>query len=333
MDACSAYRFRSFWPGCPAAPQTASSRLSNAENENRKIRSGFLDAPVPRMLGEWGPRKGRHCRHCIATRFLSHFSQRARIPAGCAAPLGGPRLLASPAVPGGQGRGLLPTAVGPSRRRTGPRRPWPARCNHGVAVRVRIAAPLGQLRARVPPEPACGGLIAAQTASLPGSLMPTAEWAESRGRPSWLPAICPKGRFVRINGRRGRQTAKSWHRARPGGDVQARGRSHASRHSMSLKTPLYSGRMRGRTMTAKVARASTCPAAVLTALRFVPIGMSTARVPCGTGAGSVGPASHTGDLAALESAIYGYKKEIGREVGPYDLCCVGGAAVQLFSSS
>ena len=103
--------------------------------------------------------------------------------------------------------------------------------------------------------------------------------------------------------------------------------------SMSLKTPLYSGRMRGRTMTAKVARASTCPAAVLTALRFVPIGMSTARVPCGTGAGSVGPASHTGDLAALESAIYGYKKELGREVGPYDLCCVGGAAVQLFSSS
>lgn len=80
LDARSAYRFRSFWPGCPPAPQTASSRLSNAENENREIRSSFLGAPVPRMLGEWGPRKGRQCRHCITTRFLSHFSQRARIP-------------------------------------------------------------------------------------------------------------------------------------------------------------------------------------------------------------------------------------------------------------
>lgn len=111
-----------------------------------------------------------------------------------------------------------------------------------------------------------------------------------------------------------------------------RGQISRFQASMSLKAPLYSVRKRGRTLTAKVARASTRPVAVLTALRFVPIGMSTARVLYGTGAGSAGPASHTGDLAALESAIYGYKKEIYCEVGPYDLYCVGDAVVPLFSS-
>ena len=66
-------------------------------------------------------------------------------------------------------------------------------------------------------------------------------------------------------------------------------------------------------MTAKVVKATTCIAAVLTVLLFVPIGMSTAQVPGGTSAGSSGPVSHTGDLAALESAIYDYKRELDGE--------------------
>ncbi len=91
------------------------------------------------------------------------------------------------------------------------------------------------------------------------------------------------------------------------------GRSHASRHSISFKTPLYNERMHGRAMTAKAAKAATCMAAVLTVLLFVPIGMSTAQVPGGTTAGPVGPVSHTGDLAALESAIHDYKRELDGE--------------------
>lgn len=85
-------------------------------------------------------------------------------------------------------------------------------------------------------------------------------------------------------------------------------------------------------MTTKVARAATCPTATLTALQFASIGMSTVRVPCGASAGSAGPVTHTGGLAASESAICDYKKELDGEVGPYNLYCAGDAVAPLFFS-
>ena len=238
-----------------------------------------------------------------------------------------------PPVPAGQGRGLLPTAFGPSRRRPGPRRPWPVRARPRRS-RTRQDRHPAQVAAR--PGPARAGLWLPYRS--PDRVAAGIADANCRvgGKPGTaVVAAChmSQGPFRPRQRQAGASNRQVMAQGTPRRGCAGGGRSHASRHAMPLKTPLYSGCMQGRTMTAKVARASMCPAAVLTALRFVPIGMSTARVPCGTGGGSAGPASHTGDLTALESTIYGYKKELGREVGPDDHCCVGGAAVQLFSSS
>lgn len=71
---------------------------------------------------------------------------------------------------------------------------------------------------------------------------------------------------------------------------------------------------------------------MLTALQFAPIGMPAAQAPRGASAGSAGPVTHTGGLAASESAICDYKKVLDGKVGPYDLHCAGDAAVPLFFS-
>ena len=67
-----------------------------------------------------------------------------------------------------------------------------------------------------------------------------------------------------------------------------------------------------------MATRNTKTAACLTAvfvLLLVPMGMAAAQqVPGGANAGPAGPVSHTGDLAALESAIHAYKNELEAEV-------------------
>ena len=67
-------------------------------------------------------------------------------------------------------------------------------------------------------------------------------------------------------------------------------------------------------MTAESTRAVACIAAVSALLLLVPMCTAVAQqAPGGTSAGSAGPVGHTGDLAALESAIRDYEKEMEGE--------------------
>lgn len=66
-------------------------------------------------------------------------------------------------------------------------------------------------------------------------------------------------------------------------------------------------------MMTKSTKTAACLAAVFVLL-LVPMGVAVAQqVPGGANAGRAGPVGHTGDLAALESAIHAYKNELEAE--------------------